>query len=156
MLTKEMTSLELLRDPVAQDLLRSNLIAHLAYTALDGRPRVVPVWFHWTGEVLILDSPHGAPKIEALKRNPAVAISIDTDEFPHKVLQIHGSAQVEEFDDVPQEYAESAKRYFGPEQGPAWIDQLHKMGRQAMARITVRPERVVILDFVKRFPKALS
>ena len=149
-------SVRLLEDPVAQELLKSNLTAQLAYNALDGKPRVVPVWFEWTGEAFVLASPHGAPKIEALKKHPEVTISIDTDGFPYKVLQVRGIAQVEEFADVPADYADMAKRYFGPVQGPAWIEQLHTMGKQAMARITVRPEHVVVLDFVKRFPTALS
>lgn len=152
--TKEVS--ELLEDPVAQELLKSNLTAQLAYTAVDGTPRVVPIWFHWTGAELILASPHGAPKIEALKKHPQVAISIDSDGFPYKVLQVRGTARVEELDDVPPEYAWAASRYFGPVQGPGWIEQLHKMGKQAMARIAVHPESVVILDFVRRFPKALS
>lgn len=147
---------KLLRDTVAQELLESKLTAQLAYNGLDGKPRVVPIWFHWNGEDIVLGSPHGAPKIEALKRHPDVAVSIDSDGFPWKVLQIRGTAKVEELSDVPAEYSSAAARYFGPEQGPAWIEQLHTMGKQAMARITVRPEHVVILDFVKRFPTALS
>jgi hypothetical protein len=39
-------SLELLDDPVAEKLLRSAIPARLAYTWMDGTPRVVPVWFH--------------------------------------------------------------------------------------------------------------
>ncbi|HET9780552.1 MAG TPA: pyridoxamine 5'-phosphate oxidase family protein [Candidatus Dormibacteraeota bacterium] len=153
--TKERVT-EQLDDPVAQELLRSNLTAQLAYTALDGTPRVVPIWFEWRGDELVFASPHGAPKIEALKKHPQVAVSIDTDVFPYKVLQIRGEARVEELDDVPSEYAAAAGRYFGPVQGPGWIEQLHKMNKQAMARISVRPQSVVILDFVKRFPKALT
>lgn len=40
----------LLNDPVAQELLHSTVPARLAYTWLDGTPRVVPIWFHWNGE----------------------------------------------------------------------------------------------------------
>ena len=153
--TKELVR-QMLEDPVAKELLASTLPAQFAYIGLDGKPQVVPLWFHWTGDKLVFASPRGAAKIEALKVHPAVALSIDTDAFPWKVLQIHGTAKVEDFDDVPAEYVAAATRYFGPVQGPGWIDQLHKMGKQAMARITVTPESVVILDFVKRFPKALS
>lgn len=156
MVTTAERAQKLLEDPIAQELLKSNLTAQLAYTALDGTPRVVPIWFDWTGEDLVLASPHGAPKIEALKKHPKVAISIDTDGFPWKVLQIRGTARVEDLADVPGEYAAAAAKYFGPVQGPGWIEQLHKMGKQAMARITVHPDDVVILDFVTRFPKALT
>ena len=47
-------SLELLNDPVAKALLESANPARLAYTWMDGSPRVVPIWFHWTGDQLVL------------------------------------------------------------------------------------------------------
>ena len=41
--------LALLQTPVAQTLLQSTIPARLAYTGRDGTPRVLPIWFHWTG-----------------------------------------------------------------------------------------------------------
>ena len=52
------------------------------------------------------------------------------------------------------EYAAAAQRYFGPDQGAAWVAQLPADMR--MWRIAVRPEVVRILDFETRFPSALS
>jgi hypothetical protein len=34
---------------------------------------VVPIWFHWTGEEVVLGSPPGAPKLKALAANSAAA-----------------------------------------------------------------------------------
>jgi hypothetical protein len=34
---------------------------------------------------------------------------------------VRGIAEVQMLDDVVPEYALSAERYFGPEQGPAWV-----------------------------------
>ena len=45
--------------PVAQQLLQSAIPARLAYTWHDGTPRVVPMWFHWTGEDLVMGAPPG-------------------------------------------------------------------------------------------------
>ena len=59
-------SLELLHDPVAEKLLGSTIPARLAYAWMDGTPRVVPVWFHWTGEQFVIGSPARAPKLKAL------------------------------------------------------------------------------------------
>jgi hypothetical protein len=51
------------------------------------------------------------------------------------------------------EYALSAERYFGPEQGPAWgVDT----SRQRMARIPVTPAWVGLPDVKTRFPSALT
>jgi PPOX class probable F420-dependent enzyme len=145
----------LLNDPIAQELLRSTIPARLAYVGSDGAPRVVPIWFHWNGEEIVLGTPPTAPKTKALRQNSKVALTIDTDAWPHRVLQIRGTAKVETVDGVVPEYAAAARRYFGEEQGQAWVEQMGKMFSQ-MARISVRPEWVGILDFEKRFPNAIE
>jgi hypothetical protein len=148
-------NLELLDDPIAQELLQSTILARLAYTWSDGTPRVVPIWFHWTGEEVVMASPYDAPKVQALQANPAVALTIDSETWPHKVLLLRGPAQVEIVEGVATEYAAAARRYFGEEQGAAWIDQVSQM-LPRMARIAVRPDWVGIIDFQTRFPEALA
>ena len=145
----------LLNDPIAQELLRSTIPARLAYVGSDGAPRVVPIWFHWNGEEIVLGTPPTAPKTKALRQNSKVALTIDTNAWPHKVLQIRGTAKVETVDGVVPEYAAAARRYFGEEQGHAWVEQMGKMFSQ-MARISVRPEWVGIMDFENRFPNAIE
>jgi nitroimidazol reductase NimA-like FMN-containing flavoprotein (pyridoxamine 5'-phosphate oxidase superfamily) len=146
----------LLDNPVAQELLRSNYPANLAYVWRDGTPRVVPIWFHWNGKELVLNSPPGAPKLNVLRDNTKVAISIDSRTWPYKVLSVRGTARVEIVDEpVTPEYAASAERYFGEEGGKQWGEQVKGVSSQ-MARIKVTPEWVAILDFVSRFPSAIS
>lgn len=146
---------DLVNDPIAQELLRSTIPARLAYTWPDGTPRVVPIWFHWTGEEIVMVSPDDAPKVKAIQANPRVAITIDSEPWPHKVLLLRGAAQVELVDGIPAEYAAAAHRYFGEEQGAAWTEQVSQMLRRS-ARIAVRPAWVGILDFQTRFPEALA
>jgi nitroimidazol reductase NimA-like FMN-containing flavoprotein (pyridoxamine 5'-phosphate oxidase superfamily) len=102
--------LELLSDPIAQELLRSTIPARLAYTWPDGTPRAVPIWFHWTGDEIVMVSPHDAPKVQALQANPSVAITIDSESWPHKVLLLRGPAQVELVDGIAAEYEAAARR----------------------------------------------
>ncbi len=145
----------LLNDPVAQELLQSNIPARLAYVWRDGTPRVIPIWFHWNGEEIVLGTPPKAPKMRALTQNSRVALTIDTNTWPNKVLQIRGTANVETVDGVVPEYAAAARRYFGEEQGRAWVEQVGNMFSQ-MARISIRPDWVSIIDFEKRFPSAIE
>ena len=86
--------LSLLQHPAAQELLQSKIPARLAYVWTDGTPRVVPIWFHWNGSELVMGTPPKAPKLKALAKNPKVALTIDGDVFPHKVLLIRGSARL--------------------------------------------------------------
>jgi Pyridoxamine 5'-phosphate oxidase len=145
--------ISLLKDPVAQQLLNSTLPARLAYNWVDGTPRVVPIWFHWDGTAICLGTPLKAPKLKALSDHSRVAVTIDDTAFPYKVLSIRGSADVDVLDDVSPEYAAAAERYFGREQGQAWVAS--QRGKP-MARIRITPEWVSILDFETRFPSALT
>jgi PPOX class probable F420-dependent enzyme len=146
--------LSLLQHPASQELLASKIPARLAYIATDGTPRVVPIWFHWNGTEFVMGTPPKAPKLKALARNPKVSLTIDDNTFPHKVLLVRGTARLETLDRIVPEYALAAERYFGREQGKAWVAQLGAMV-PTMVRITITPEWVGLLDFQKRFPSAL-
>ena len=56
---------------------------------------------------------------------------------------------------VVPEYAAAAERYFGIEQGKAWVAQVRQMFSE-MVRIAIRPEWVAVIDFEKRFPSAIE
>jgi hypothetical protein len=145
--------LELLKDPVAEAMLGSAIPARLAYCWTDGTPRVVPVWFHWNGDELVVGTPAKAPKLKALGANPNVALTIDDTEWPHKVLLVRGRATIEPCSDVIPEYELAAHRYFGAEQGGAWVDTIRG---NPMTRVAITPTWVGILDFETRFPSALA
>jgi hypothetical protein len=145
----------LLNDPIAQELLCSRIPARLAYVWPDGSPRVVPVWFHWNGREFVVATPPKAPKLKALAKNAKVALTIDDNTFPHKVLLVRGTAAVEMLDGIVPEYELAAQRYFDETTARAWLTQLRGMISQ-MARITIQPEWVGILDFQSRFPSALA
>src|SRR6202795_3516989 len=114
-------SLELLQDPVSKELLQSKIPARLAYIWTDGTPRVVPIWFHWDSKEFVLGTPPKAPKLKALARNPdmeqrpprrggrcsiltRVALTIDDNNFPHKVLLVRGTARLETVQGIVPEY----------------------------------------------------
>jgi len=146
--------LNLLQHPASRELLQSKIPARLAYIWTDGTPRVVPIWFHWNGREFVMGTPSKAPKLKALAKNPRVSLTIDNDTFPHKVLLVRGAARLEPVNGVVPEYAMAAERYFGPEQGKAWVTQLAAMV-PSMVRITITPDWVGLLDFQTRFPSAL-
>jgi hypothetical protein len=147
--------LGLLQYPAAKELLESNIPARLAYVWLDGTPRVIPIWFHWNGHELIMGTPPKAPKLKALAKNPKVALTIDGNTFPHKVLLVRGTATLQSVQGMVPEYAIAAERYFGREQGQAWVTQLSGM-LTSMVRITITPQWVGLLDFQTRFPSTLE
>lgn len=145
----------LLQHPAAQELLHSKIPARLAYVWTDGTPRVIPIWFHWNGQDIVMASPPKAPKLKALAKNSKVSLTIDDNTFPHKVLLIRGSARLETVEGIVPEYAACAERYFDTNTMQAWLSQLRTL-ISSMVRITVTPEWVGLLDFQTRFPSALS
>jgi len=155
MLPVKQGDLSLLEHPASQELLTSKIPARLAYVWMDGSPRVVPIWFHWNGHDIVMASPPKAPKLKALAKNPKVALTIDGNVFPHKVLLIRGSSKLENVNGIVPEYEMCAARYFDPETAKGWLSQLRTMV-SSMVRITVTPEWVGLLDFETRFPSALA
>jgi hypothetical protein len=115
---------------------------------------VVSIWFHWDGTDVVMGTLPGAPKLKALHSGDRVAITIDTNDPPHHILSIRGTAEVTETQGVVAEYAQAAMRYLGKERGEAYVGSLPadiKMGR-----IAVRPDQVVVLDFETRFPSPVA
>jgi hypothetical protein len=154
--------LRLLDSDGARRLLSSTVPARVAYIAMDGTPRVVPTWFHWTGDELVmptfLSAPHvrrAAARLGALRANPEVAITIDTEGFPPTVLSVRGRVSVTEVDGVVAEYALAARRYLGDEEATAYLAQIDQPGTR-MARIAVRPTWVGLIDFQTRLPGGMG
>jgi hypothetical protein len=142
-------------DDMAQHLLRSPIMARLAYTWRDGSPRVVPMWFHWTGEELLMGAPPNSPKMKVLAVRPQVAVSIDTVEWPYQWLTVRGTASVQVSSEPFAEYLMMARRYLGDAGGEQFLTALRQTF-QGWARIAIQPQEVRLLDFQGRFPSAWS
>lgn len=162
MSTIEQGDPRLLESDVAKSLLRSTVPARYAYTAADGTPRIVPSWFHWTGDELVMPTfisaphvRHAAYRLRALRAKPDVAITIDTESFPPQALTIRGKASITEMEGIVPEYADAARRYLGDEEATAYLAQIDHPSTR-MARITVRPAWVGLIDFRTRLPSALG
>jgi hypothetical protein len=146
-----------MQDPVALALLESANPARLAYTALDGTPRVVPVGFQWDGQAMVIGTvPHSA-KVAALRVNPVVAITVDTSPpvWPPKVLLLRGIATVSLTEGVFPEYIAGGKRLTPPNEFERWEAGVRSLYDE-MARIDVRPTWVKIHDFETRIPQAVE
>ena len=145
----------LLRDPVAQQLLQSKCPAHLAYTWRDGTPRVVPIGFHWNGTEIVLATATDAPKTKVLKNGSKVALTIDSNSMPPKVLLIRGTVRIDTVEGIAPEYAAMLRRTLGEESGQAVLAQAAPLYPR-MTRIFIHPDWVGLLDFETRLPSAVE
>ena len=111
---------EVLNRPLSQELLARDL-TRLAYIAKDGTPRNVPIGFTWNGAEIVMCTAKNAAKIPALRNNPTVALTIDTEEYPPKILLIRGRAELDYVDGIPDEFLQSTgTSVMTPEQRVAW------------------------------------
>ena len=95
--------------------------AKLATVRADGRPHVVPVWFHLDGEDLVFTTWHKSVKGLNMQRDPRVCICVDDEKPPYAFMQIEGTATLE--DDPETLLTWSARiggRYMGEELAEAY------------------------------------
>lgn len=147
--------LALLNEPLAQELLHAAVPARLAYIWTDGTPRVVPIWFHWTGQEIVLCTPPDAPKMKVLAHDAPVALTIDYEAWPARMLLIRGKAHTTLVEGEVPEYPAMTKKYLGEEGSQAWRAQYAQMMPRSM-RIAVQPEWVGLVDVETRFPSAIA
>ena len=147
---------EMLSSDVARKLLENQMLARLAYIARDGTPRVIPIGFSWDGSAIIMCTTTNSARVKALRANPRVAITIDTDEFPPNVVLIRGTAEVEWVDGIPDEYLQANDpTYMTPEQRAEWETGVRSL-YDAMYRIRVRPSWAKVMDFETTMPSAIE
>lgn len=146
---------ETLAKPLSQQLLASGIPARFAYTALDGDPRAVPIGFLWTGSEIKMYTVPTSAKVKALKKNPRVAITIDTEGFPPNVLLIRGAASLELVDGVPDGYVEASRKGIPADQMEGWETGVRALYEQ-MVIITITPDWAKLLDFETTLPKAVE
>ena len=138
-------------DPVVQELLAAPIPARLAYIGKDGAPRAIPVSYLWNGRAFVFASPVTWAKVEALRLEPRVALTVDETTFPPRGFMARGTASVEIVQGVPQEYVEASRRIVGEELMPSWEAEVRSKIHE-MALITIRPTWLKVVDFETRFP----
>ena len=146
---------QVLSRPISQELLARDL-TRLAYVANDGTPRNVPIGFTWNGAEIVMCTPKNAPKLPALRKNPTVALTIDTEVHPPKILLIRGRAELDFVDGIPDEYLQATSTYeMTPEQRVEWEAEVRSL-YDGMVRIVVTPTWAKLIDFETTLPSAVE
>jgi hypothetical protein len=146
---------EVLNRPISRELLARDL-TRLAYVAKDGTPRNVPIGFTWNGSEIVMCTPKNAPKLPALRKNPMVALTIDTEVHPPKILLIRGRVELDVVEGIPDEFFEASGAYeMTPEQRLEWEAEVRSL-YDGMVRIVVSPTWAKLIDFETTLPKAVE
>ncbi|HEY1174546.1 MAG TPA: pyridoxamine 5'-phosphate oxidase family protein [Phytomonospora sp.] len=147
---------EILDRPLSRELLARD-VTRLAYVAKDGTPRNIPIIFAWNGTDIVVCTPKNSPKLPHLAANPMVALTIDTESHPPKILLIRGRAELDPVDGIPDEYLQTTSTYeMTPEQRVAWEAEIRSLYRDGMVRIVITPTWAKLIDFETTLPSAVE
>ena len=146
---------EVLNRLLSQELLARDL-TRLAYVANDGTPRTIPIGFTWNGAEIVMCTSKNAPKLAALRNNPAVSLTIDTEVHPPKILLIRGQVELDVVEGIPDEYLEANGTYeMTPEQRVEWEAEVRSL-YDGMVRVVVTPTWAKLIDFETTLPSAVE
>jgi PPOX class probable F420-dependent enzyme len=68
---------DVLNGELARELLGARLMANLATHARDGGIHLVPMWFLWDGEAILIPTNHATQKARNIERDPRASVMID-------------------------------------------------------------------------------
>jgi PPOX class probable F420-dependent enzyme len=108
---------EVIRDS-ARKLIESGKLAHVVTLNRDGSPHVTVAWVGLDADEVVFATLHDQLKLKNLRRDPRVAISIETDNVNawglNEYLVIYGHAEITE-GGAPELLQKLAYVYLGPE-----------------------------------------
>lgn len=129
-----------------EQVLASDVPAHLATLDAKGFPHVTPLWFIWTDGAFYMTSIADRPHLRRVARNPRVGICVDV-EFPERTdgqrpnLQVRAQGVAELFaDDGAAWTTRITEKYL---RGPGRGQQVQARGRDERVVICLRPARLV-------------
>ncbi|MCA1587475.1 MAG: pyridoxamine 5'-phosphate oxidase family protein [Chloroflexi bacterium] len=80
--------------PSAAAALEFHPVAWLSSVRRDGSPHLVPVWFHWDGELVVAFSKPYARKVQNLRTQPRVMLAVGTPGPEFEVELIEADAEL--------------------------------------------------------------
>jgi PPOX class probable F420-dependent enzyme len=116
-------------------------VAHFASIRPDGTPHVSPVWYQWEDGKIIVVSGDSAVKTRNVRKNPKVAISVATDEWPYQYVILEGDATIDS-ENLRETVRSIFSRYEGAERGEQDANELIESD-QALVAIVISVNRVM-------------
>lgn len=114
----------------------------LAYTASDGRPLVVPVWFILDHDALVFNTGKDTAKGRALARDPRATICVDLEEPPYAFVQVQGSVELsEDPGELVRTATAIAARYMGEDRAEEFGKRNGVPGELV---VRLRPAKVIV------------
>jgi PPOX class probable F420-dependent enzyme len=119
------------------DFLSERRNATIATVNKNGTPQLTPVVFYWDGSTFYASVTKETIKYKNLKRDPRVSLIVD-DVLGHHCVIATGKATIQE-QDIWAMTEKIMYKYYGPEEGAPYIEQLKKQNR---VLIVLKPTKI--------------
>lgn len=106
----------------------------------DGSPHVTPVWHQYDGNNLIILAEESAVKIQNIRHEPRVSVSIATDTRPYKYVLINGTATLSH-DNIREYVLAMAINYLGQDEGEEYTEKAVR--DLDFVVITIKPTKII-------------
>jgi PPOX class probable F420-dependent enzyme len=121
--------------PSIEAALHRDPVVWLSSVQADGRPHLVPVWFHWNGECIVAFSKPNARKVDNLRDKPRVMLAVGTPGPDFDVELIEATAEIP---DAP------AAELMPVEFGTKYRELLHRAGLSPQRFAEVYSQPIVL------------
>lgn len=129
------------------DFLSERRNATIATINKNGTPQLTPVVFYWDGSTFYISVTKETLKYKNLTHDPRISLVVD-DVLGHHCVIATGKATIQEQDIWPMT-EKIMYKYYGPEEGAPYIEQLKK---QTRVLIVLKPTKVQAWGSVPRDP----
>lgn len=102
----------------ARALLEGKNVAFLATLAEDGSPQVTPVWVDFDGEHVLVNSEEKRAKVQHVKRDPRVALTVAEAGNAYKYVELRGRVVETTTDGAMELIDKLARKYIGQDKYP--------------------------------------
>ena len=136
-----MLDLQQTKDAHIDQRLRKELIIWLSSVKANGRPHLVPVWFLWDGQTILIFSQPSNQKMRNLKHNPHVMLALEALNGGEDIVMIEGDATIEQSAPDQQTLADYNAKY--GEEMQAMNTDLEKMRKDYSEVIRIRPTKFI-------------
>jgi PPOX class probable F420-dependent enzyme len=110
-------------------------LAYLATVSSDGSPHLSPLWADTRGGMILLNTAEGRTKVENVRRDPRVAVSIHDQGHPHPPVAVLGTVVDITTEGALEHIDTLARRYTGE----GWT--AHE--GQTRLLLVIRPDRIL-------------
>ena len=118
-----------------RSLLEDKAFGHVVTVAATGRPRVTMVWMDVDGDEVLFNTADGRKKVQDLRRDPRVIVSIQDPNNPQAYAVFHGKARITA-EGARAHIDKLAKRFLGIDQYPGPPGETRLMVRISVERIS--------------------